>query len=87
MKADRPDAPSSFVEDVAAALRPTSGRPREYDSRVTTQIRMDPDLHEALKLAAEERGLSTNNLVCRLLRESLPRLVPVHELLITRDRP
>lgn len=62
------------------------GRPREHDQRINTQIRFPPDLHANLTAAAKERGLSLNHLCVRLLTESVPRLIPVRDLLLTRPR-
>lgn len=47
-------------------------------------LRMDPELCERLRVAAEERELSMNRLACSLLSEGLGRLVPVDEILMTR---
>jgi hypothetical protein len=64
-----------------------SGRPRLYDERVSTQIRMTPELHDALVEAAYERDLPINYLVCRAIEEYLARLIPVEELRLTRPDP
>lgn len=55
-------------------------RPRQYDQRVQTQVRMPVDLHAQLAAAAEERMLSVNYLITRAIEEYLTRLVPVDEL-------
>ena len=48
--------------------------------RTTTAIRFPPELHEALRVAAEERDLSINYLVIRAVQDFLPHLIPADEL-------
>lgn len=60
-------------------------RPRRHDERVTTAVRLDPDLHQRLLRAAEERDVSANFLVVRALSEFLDRLIPIDEIEWTRD--
>jgi predicted HicB family RNase H-like nuclease len=51
------------------------GRPRKYDAnRVTTAIRFRPELHAALRAAAEERDVSVNFLVERAVGDFLASL-------------
>jgi predicted HicB family RNase H-like nuclease len=50
-----------------------------------TAIRFPPEVHAALKKAAEERDLSMNYLVNAAVKEFLPRLKSVEESLLTRD--
>lgn len=45
-------------------------------SRMTTAFRFPPDLHDRLRAAADERGLSINSLVVHLVEYGLPRLRP-----------
>jgi len=52
---------------------------------VNTAIRFPPEMHQALRAAADERELSVNYLVVRAVAEFLPRLVPVDEIRFTRD--
>jgi predicted DNA-binding protein len=41
------------------------GRPRKYDDRVTTAIRLPRDIHERLHELALERDVSVNYLLTR----------------------
>ncbi len=50
----------------------------------TTAMRFPPEVHDQLKLAAEERGLSINYLVVKACEEFLRRLIPVEEFRLTR---
>lgn len=53
----------------------TTGRPRtESPARITTAIRFDPALHEALKETAAELCVGVNWLVSRLCEEGLKRM-------------
>lgn len=62
------------------------GRPRtEPTGRVSTAIRLRPDLHEALAVAAQERDVSMNFLVNRAVERFLSRLIPVEEMKFTLD--
>ena len=54
-------------------------------SRMTTAIRFPPELHEALRTAAEDRDLSINYLVVKAVADYLPRLIPADKLRLTRD--
>lgn len=62
--------------------------PNRLDSanRITTAIRFDPELHECLRLAAEEREVSMNFLVVKATADFLERLIPVEEMRWTHDR-
>lgn len=60
------------------------GRPSQ-GPRTSTAIRLKPELHEALALAADERDVSMNWLVNRAVADFLSRLIPVSELRLTRD--
>jgi len=42
-------------------------------------------MHERLRAAADERGLSINFLVIKATEEFLERLIPADELRLTRD--
>lgn len=46
-----------------------SGRPRKHGDRLNTNVRFEPELHERLRAAAEERDLSVNYLVNQAVRE------------------
>jgi predicted HicB family RNase H-like nuclease len=52
--------------------------------RTATAVRFDPDVHQRLTAAAEERDLSMNWLVNRAVREFLEHLIPDDELMLTR---
>jgi hypothetical protein len=57
------------------------GRPRVHDEdRVTTAVRLPPDLHRQLRAAADERQVAVNLLVIKALQDYLPRLTPVDQL-------
>jgi hypothetical protein len=65
----------------------TVGRPRVHDEeRVTTAVRVPKTLHDRVRAAASERQVGVNLLVVRALEEYLDRLVPVEELVGTRDQ-
>lgn len=61
------------------------GRPREYGTRISTQIRLHPDVYEALRVTAEEREVSMNSLVEKAVAYYIARLIPVDEMIWTRD--
>jgi predicted HicB family RNase H-like nuclease len=62
------------------------GRPRVHtEDRVTTAVRVPKTLHDRVRAAAHERQVGVNFLVVRALEEYLDRLVPVDELVRTRD--
>jgi predicted transcriptional regulator len=52
--------------------------------RTTTAIRFPDEMHDALKIAAEERDLSINYLVVKAVEDFLPRLLPAEEFTLTR---
>lgn len=60
-------------------------RPREYDTRVSTALRLPPELHDRLKRAADEREVSANLLIERAITEYLERLRPLRDVLATRE--
>jgi predicted HicB family RNase H-like nuclease len=63
------------------------GRPRVHqEERVTTAVRVPKTLHDRVRAAADERHVGVNLLVVRALEEYLDRLVPVDELIRTRER-
>lgn len=53
--------------------------------RTSTAIRLRPDVHERLQIAADERDVSMNWLVGRAVADYLDRLIPVDEMKWTRD--
>jgi predicted HicB family RNase H-like nuclease len=59
-------------------------RPRVHGERITTAIRLTPELHAQLLEAASERDLAVNYLVVKAIEDYLPRLIPVDELKLTR---
>lgn len=52
--------------------------------RTATAIRFPDELHEQLRVAAEERDLSINYLVVKAVEQFLPKLIPAEELTLTR---
>jgi len=61
------------------------GRPRtEPDDRVSTGLRIDRELYDRIQDEAEARDVSTNWFICKLLAESMERLIPVDELVFVR---
>ena len=57
---------------------------KDLKQRTATAIRFPEDLHEQLRVAAEERDLSVNYLVVKAVEQFLPRLIPAAELTLTR---
>ena len=55
--------------------------------RTTTAIRFPDEIHERLRVAADERDLSINYLVVKAVEEFLHNLIPVEELTLTRRAP
>jgi len=54
------------------------GRPRVYDEpRVTTAVRLSPELRDQLRRAAGDEGVSVNQLVIRAMSEYLRKLARV----------
>lgn len=61
------------------------GRPPVYGKeRISTGLRLLPELHERLLNEARARDVSLNCLCERLLSEGIERLIPVEELTLTR---
>jgi len=54
-------------------------RPRLYDKRITTAVRLPEDIHERLRDAADERDVSVNYLITKAVDDYLDRLVPAEE--------
>ena len=52
--------------------------------RTTTAIRFPDELHERLRVAAEERDLSINWIVVKAVEDFMDRLIPADELRLTR---
>jgi predicted HicB family RNase H-like nuclease len=59
-------------------------RPKIHEHRVTTAVRLPPDLHDRLRRAAEERQVSVNYLIQKSLEDYLQRLIPIDEIDLTR---
>jgi hypothetical protein len=55
------------------------------EDRVTTAVRVPKSLHERARAAAAERQVGVNLIVVRALEDYLDRLVPVDEVVLTRD--
>lgn len=70
------------ADDDPTAIR--GQRARHRPKMTATAIRFPDDLHEKLRLAAEERDLSINYLVNRAVADFLPRLIPVEEFTLIR---
>jgi len=51
-----------------------------------TAIRFPPDLHDRLRVAADEHDLSVNWMVVKAVQEFLDLLVPPEEVRFTRPR-
>lgn len=61
-------------------------RPREYDDRISTALRLPRDLHARLTEAADERDISANWLMTKAIADYLDRLLPADEIVWTQDR-
>lgn len=59
-------------------------RPREYEDRLSTSLRLSPALMKELQAVARERDVSVNHIIVRAIEDYLPRLLPVDELLRTQ---
>ena len=59
---------------------------RVDDDRVSTAVRFPVELHQQLADAAQERDLSINWLVNRAVVDFLDRLLPLDEIILTRDQ-
>lgn len=64
----------------AVRLGALMARPREFDQRVSTALRLDPDLHQALADAARSRGRTLNAFASEALRFALDHLAPERPL-------
>lgn len=53
-------------------------------ARTTTAVRLPEALHDQLRQAADDRGLSVNYMVVKALEDFLGRLIPADELKLTR---
>lgn len=60
-------------------------RPRERDGERRLGLRLNGDVYDRLAAAADERELSMNWLATRAIEEYLDRLVPVDEIVWTRE--
>lgn len=60
------------------------GRPRAYDTRISSGYRISPKLHKRLTAAANERDVSVNWLITKAIEDYLGRLLPVGEIKWTR---
>jgi predicted HicB family RNase H-like nuclease len=58
---------------------------KDRKARTTTAIRFPDELHDQLRGAAEERGLSLNFMVIKAVEDFLKRLIPADQLRLTRD--
>lgn len=58
---------------------------KDKKARTTTAIRFPDEVHEQLRVAADERDLSINYLVVKAVEEFLDRLIPANELRLTRS--
>jgi len=54
-------------------------------TKSVTAVRLPPELHDWLRLAAQDRDLSINFLVVKAIEDFLRRLVPAEEIRLTRD--
>lgn len=59
--------------------------PKKTADISATAIRFPTELHEQLRIAAEERHLSINYLVVTAVEDFISRLIPADELKLTRD--
>jgi predicted HicB family RNase H-like nuclease len=57
------------------------GRPKVYEGRRATAVRLPPELHERLRDAALARQVSANLLVEIAIAEYLDRLPPVEQFI------
>ena len=62
------------------------GRPAGPGPRTSTTLRVEADLLARIDRAAEDRDVSRNWLICRLLDEGLNRRLPVDELALVRPQ-
>ena len=62
-------------------------RPKVHpDDRVTTAVRLPPELHDRLRRAAEERQVAVNYIMVKSLEDYLDRLIPIDQLELTRPK-
>ena len=54
-------------------------------SKSATAIRFPEELHQRLRVAADERHFSINYLVVKAVEDFLDRLIPASDLKLTRD--
>lgn len=54
-------------------------------AKSATAIRFPEELHERLRIAADERNHSINFMVVKAVEDFLDRLIPVNELKLVRD--
>lgn len=58
---------------------------KDSNGRSATAIRFPENVHERLRVAAEERNYSINFMVVKAVEDFLDRLIPANELKLTRD--
>lgn len=61
--------------------------PRKKATRVSTAVRLGPDLHDQLRKAANDRGMPMNTLVIRMCEYGLTQLLDVPVLFREPDAP
>jgi predicted HicB family RNase H-like nuclease len=62
-----------------------TGRPRQYQPRTVSSIRLTPELHERLAAEAAARDVSANSIATKAITHYLDRLIPVDDLPWTRE--
>ena len=55
-------------------------------SRTTTAVRLEPEIHERLRKAAEQFGLPMNFLINRAMQEFLDNMIDPSEFTLTKHR-
>lgn len=63
----------------------TKTAPSKSTALSATAIRFPTEMHEQLRVAAEDRHLSINYLVVKAVEDFLDRLIPADEIKLTRD--
>lgn len=63
----------------------TTSRSNRNGDLSATAIRFPVELHDQLRVAADDRHLSINYLVVKAVEDFLTRLIPADELKLTRD--
>lgn len=81
MKSQRKEATERGVS--LWQVRKERGEPQHRPGRLC--VRLPALLHEQLRVAAEERGVSMTWLITKAVQELLERLTPVEEIQWTRD--